>query len=83
MKRDYEFEMFLKTLLEIIWETIPKFTKIAALIIFMEMTVLVLVVGPQNRFGIIIGLMFMLPVILIVFFMSIIEPNNKKTKEKL
>ncbi len=64
---------FYITLLKIIWETIPRFTKIAALILFVEMIILVLAVGPQNRFGIIIGLMFMLPFILFVFLMSIIE----------
>lgn len=82
MKRDYEFEIFLKTLLKIAWDHfIPKFTKIAALIIFVEMTVVIMIANPQDRFGLIIGFMFMLPAILVVLFMSIIEPNSKKIKE--
>jgi len=80
MKRDCEFEIFLKTLLKIVWGLIPKFTKIAALIIFAETTAVIMVTNPQDRFGLIIGFMFMLPFILLVFFMSIIEPN-KKMKE--
>ena len=82
MKRDHEFEIFLKTLLKIAWHFIPKFTKIAALIIFIEMTIIIMMVDPQERFGLIAGFMFMLPFILFVFFMSTIEPN-KKIKEKL
>ena len=81
MKRDYEFEMFLKTLLKIAWDHfIPKFTKVAALIIFIEMTIVIMVANPQDRFGLVVGFMFMLPFILVVLFMSIIEPN-KKIKE--
>jgi len=71
---------FYITLLKIAWGTIPKFTKIAALIIFAEMTAVIMVANPQDRFGLIVGFMFMLPAILIVLFMSIIEPN-KKIKE--
>ncbi len=41
MKKDYEFEIFLKTLLKIAWDLIPKFTKIAALIIFAEMATVI------------------------------------------
>ena len=83
MKRDYEFEIFLKTLLKIAWDHfIPKFIKIAVLIIFIEMVTIIMVANPQDRFGLIVGFMFMLPFILFVFFMSIIEPN-KKVKEKL
>jgi len=82
MKRDYEFEIFLKTLLKIAWDYfIPKFIKIAALIIFVEMTVVIMIANPQDRFGLIIGFMFMLPAILVVLFMSIIEPNSRKIKE--
>jgi len=77
MKRDYEFETFLKTLLKIAWDLIPKFTKIAALIIFAEMTFIIITVSPQDRFGLIVGFMFMLPFILFVLFMSIIEPNEE------
>jgi len=73
---------FYITLLKIVWRFIPKFTKIAALIIFAEMTAVIMVANPQDRFGLIVGFMFMLPFILFVFFMSIIEPN-KKIKEKL
>ncbi len=81
MKRDYEFEIFLKTLLKIAWDHfIPKFTKIAVLIIFAEMTFIIITVNPQDRFGLIVGFMFMLPFILVVLFMSIIEPN-KRIKE--
>jgi len=81
MKRDCEFEIFLKTLLKIAWDHfIPKFTKIAALIIFAEMAAVIMVANPQDRFGLIVGFTFMLPAILIVLFMSIIEPN-KKIKE--
>jgi len=80
MKKDYELETTLKTLLIIAWGMIPKFTKIAALIIFAEMTVVIMVANPQDRFGLIVGFMFMLPFILFVFLMSIIEPN-KKIKE--
>ncbi len=77
MKRDYEFEIFLKTLLKIAWDLIPKFVKIAALIIFAEMTFIIIIVNPQDRFGLIVGFMFMLPFILVVFLMAIIEPNKK------
>ena len=80
MKRDYEFEIFLKTLLKIAWDLIPKFTKIAALIIFAEMATVIMVANPQDKFGLIIGFLFMAPFILLVLFMSIIEPN-KKIKE--
>ena len=80
MKRDYEFEIFLRTLLKIAWGLIPKFTKIAALIIFAEMTAVIMVANPQDRLGLMVGFMFMLPFILLVFFMSIIEPS-KKIKE--
>ena len=82
MKRDYEFGIFLKTLLKIVWDHfIPKFTKIAALIIFAEMAFVIITVNPQDRLGLMVGFMFMLPFILIVLFMAIIEPNNKKIKE--
>lgn len=72
---------FYITLLKIAWDHfIPKFTKIAALIIFAEMAAVIMAANPQDRFGLIIGFMFMLPAILIVLFMSIIEPH-KKIKE--
>lgn len=61
---------------------IPKITKIAALIIFVEMAAVIMVANPQYKFGLIVGFMFMLPFILVVLFVSIIEPN-KKIKEKL
>jgi len=77
MKKDYELETTLKTLLKIAWGMIPKFTKIAALIIFAKMATIIMVANPQNRFGLIVGFMFMLPFTLVVFFMSIIEPNKK------
>jgi len=64
---------FYITLLKIAWHFIPKFTKIAALIIFIEMTIVIMVANPQDRFGLVVGFMFMLPAILIVLFMSIIE----------
>ena len=72
----------IKDLLTILWGVIPRFTKIAAVIIFAEMAAVIMVANPQDRFGLIVGFMFMLPAILIVLFMSIIEPN-KKTKEKI
>ena len=71
---------FYITLLKIAWGSIPKFIKIAALIIFAEMAFIIITANPQDRFGLIVGFMFMLPFILVVFFMSIIEPN-KKIKE--
>ena len=77
MKKDHEFEIFLKTLLKIAWDLIPKFTKVAALIILAEMTFIIMSVNPQDRFGLIVGFIFMLPFILFVLFMSIIEPNKK------
>ena len=77
MKKDHEFEIFLKTLLKIAWDLIPKFTKVAALIILAEMTFIIMSVNPQDRFGLIVGSIFMLPFILFVLFMSIIEPNKK------
>lgn len=80
MKKDYELETTLKTLLKIAWDLTPKFVKVAALIIFAEMTFIIITVNPQDRFGLIVGFMFMLPFILLVFLMSIIEPN-KKIKE--
>ena len=80
MKRDYEFETTLKTLLKIAWGLTPKFVKVAALIIFAEMTFIIITVNPQDRFGLIVGFMFMLPFILLVLFMAIIEPH-KKIKE--
>lgn len=70
----------MKDLFIILWKLIPKFTKIAALIIFVEMATVIMVANPQDRFGLIVGFMFMLPFILLVFLMSIIEPN-KKIKE--
>lgn len=70
----------IKDLLFILWGLIPKFTKIATLIIFAEMTAVIMVANPQDRFGLIIGFIFMLPAILLVLLMSIIEPNNKKIK---
>jgi len=72
----------MKDLFIILWKLIPKFIKIAALIIFAEMAFIIITADPQDRFGLIIGFMFMLPFILVVFFMSVIEPN-KKIKEKL
>ena len=72
----------MKDLLIILWKLIPKSTKIAALIIFAEMAAVILVANPQDRFGLIVGFMFMLPFILFMFLMLIIEPN-KKIKEKL
>ena len=63
-------------LLKIVWVHIPKFTKIAALIIFAEMTAVIMVANPQDRSGLVIAFVFMLPFILLVFFMSIIEPNK-------
>jgi uncharacterized membrane protein YphA (DoxX/SURF4 family) len=77
MKKDYELEIVLKTLLKMAWDLTPKFTKIAALIIFAEMTFIIITVNPQDRFGLMVGFMFMLPFILMVLFMSIIEPNEK------
>lgn len=83
MRRDYEFEIFLKTLLKITWDHfIPKFTKIAALIIFAEMAFIIMAANPLDRLSLAIAFICMLPFILLVFFMSIIEPN-KKIKEKL
>ena len=67
---------------KIAWGMIPKITKIAALIIFVEMAAVIMVANPQYKFGLIVGFMFMLPFILVVLFVSIIEPN-KKIKEKL
>jgi len=81
MKKDYELEIVLKTLLKMAWDLTPKFTKIAALIIFAEMTFMIITVNPQDRLGLMVGFMFMLPFILVVLFMAIIEPNNKKIKE--
>lgn len=81
MKKNNEIEIVLKTLLKAVWDLTPKFTKIAALIIFAEMTAIIMTANPQDRFGLIVGFMFMLPFILVVLFMSIIEPNNKKIKE--
>ena len=80
MKRNYEFEIVLKTLLKIAWDLTPKFTKIAALIIFAEMTFIIISANLQDRFGLIVGFMFMLPFILVVLFMSIIEPNKEMKK---
>jgi len=80
MKKNYELKTTLKTLLKIAWGMIPKFTKIAALIIFIEIVTVIMVANPQDRFGLIVGFMFMLPFILFVFLMSIIEPI-KKIKE--
>jgi len=76
MKRDYELEIVLKTLLKMAWDLTPKFVKIAALIIFSEMAFIIMVANPQDRFGLIVGFVFMLPFILFVFFMSIIESNK-------
>ena len=68
---------FYITLLKIAWDHfIPKFTKIAALIIFAGMAFIIMVANPQDRFGLIIGFMFMLPAILVVLIMSIIEPKK-------
>ncbi|MBA7498307.1 hypothetical protein ES704_01042 [subsurface metagenome] len=80
MKKTNELDIVLKTLLKIAWNLTPKFVKIAALIIFAEMTFIITTANPQDRFGLIVGFMFMLPFILVVLFMSIIEPN-KKIKE--
>ncbi len=76
---------FYITLLKIAWHFIPKFTKIATLIIFAEMTAIIMVANPQDRSGLIIGFMFMLPFILSVLFMSIIERgvNDAKSDRKL
>ena len=73
-------EVFLRTLLKIAWDLTPKFTKVAALIIFAEMTFIIMSANPQDRFGLIVGFMFMLPFILVVLFMSIIEPNKEMKK---
>ena len=73
-------EVFLGTLLKIAWDLTPKFTKVAALIIFAEMTFIIMSANPQDRFGLIVGFMFMLPFILVVLFMSIIEPNKEMKK---
>jgi hypothetical protein len=73
---------FYITLLKIAWGSIPKFIKIAALITFAEMAFIIITANPQDRFSLIVGFMFMMPFILVVFFMSIIEPNEK-IKEKL
>ena len=67
---------FYITLLKIAWGLIPKFTKVAALIIFAEMTAIIMVANPQDRSGLIIAFVFTAPFILFVFFMSIIEPNK-------
>jgi hypothetical protein len=81
MKKDYELETALKIMLKIAWDLIPKFVKIAAVIIFAEMAFVIITVNPQDRLGLMVGFMFMLPFILVVLFMAIIEPNNKKIKE--
>jgi len=80
MKKDYELETSLKILLKIAWDLIPKFTKIAALIIFAEMAVVIMAANPQDRFGLIIAFLCMLPFILLVFFMSIIEPKENERR---
>lgn len=72
---------FYITLFKIAWGIVPKFTKIAALIIFAEMAFVIMSANPGDRFGLFIAFLFMLPAILIVLIMSIIEPNNKKIKE--
>ena len=69
---------FYITLLKIAWKLIPKFIKIAALIIFAEMAAVIMVANPQDRFGLIVAFICMLPFILLVFFMSIIEPNKNE-----
>jgi len=81
MKKDNELEIVLKTLLKVAWDLIPLFTKVATLIIFSEMAFVIMTVNPQDRFGLAVGFIFMLPFILFVLLMSIIEPNNKKIKE--
>jgi hypothetical protein len=81
MKKDYELETALKIMLKIAWDLIPKFVKIATIIIFAEMAFVIIKVNPQDRLGLMVGFMFMLPFILVVLFMAIIEPNNKKIKE--
>ena len=73
-------EVFLRTLLKIAWDLTPKFTKVAALIIFAGVTFIIMSANPQDRFGLIVGFMFMLPFILVVLFMSIIEPNKEMKK---
>jgi hypothetical protein len=72
----------IKDLLIILWEFIPRFTKIAAVIILAEMTAVIMVANSQDRFGLIIAFLLMAPFVLFVFLMSIIEPH-KKTKEKI
>jgi len=63
-------------LLKIVWRFIPRFTKIAALIILAEIVTVIIVANPGDRFGLIVGFMFMLPAVLLVLFMSIIEPRK-------
>jgi len=70
----------MKDLFIVLWKLIPKFIKIAALIIFTEMTFIIMAANPLDRFGLIVAFICMLPFILLVLFMSIIEPN-KKIKE--
>ena len=81
-KKDVIIFNMIKDLLTILWGVIPRFTKIAAVIIFAEMAVVIMVANPQDRFGLIIAFLFMAPFVLFVLFMSIIEPH-KKTKEKI
>ena len=71
----------MKDLLIVLWKLIPKFVKIATLIIFAEMAFVVMTANPQDKLGLMVGFMFMLPFILVVLLMAIIEPNNKKIKE--
>lgn len=81
-KNDVIIFNMIKDLLTVLWEFIPRFTKIATLIFFAEMTLIIMSVNPQDRFGLIIAFLFMAPFLLLLLFMSIIEPN-KKTKEKI
>ena len=78
MIKDKELETVLGTLLKIAWHFTPRFIKIAALVIFVEMTFIIMTVNPQDRIGLVVAFMCMLPFILVVFFMSIIEGNDKK-----
>jgi len=72
------YDKMIKDLLIILWGVIPKFTKVAALIIFAEMAFVIMSANPGDRFGLFIGFIFTLPFISLVLLMSIIEPNNKK-----
>lgn len=68
----------IKDLLIILWGLIPRFTKIAALIIFAEMAFVIMSANLGDRFGLFIAFLFMLLAIFIVLIMSIIESKDEK-----